>query len=113
MNDDISGELYALIQKLDAHIARADRLEDAIAENRSAIAENRIAIEANKNAIEANKNAIEVNRNAILDNGKAILDNGKAIARLEGKIAGSIIIIGLAAGLLGPLVMVIVNLVIK
>ncbi len=99
MNDDVRSELYALIQKLDAYIAREERLENAI--------------EANRNAIEVNRNAIAENRKAIEKNRDAIEQNGRAIARLEGKIAGSIIIIGLAAGLLGPLVMVIVNLVSK
>ena len=69
MSDDIRAQINALSEKLDAHIAREERLENAV------------------------------------------IENGKAIARLEGKIAGSIIIIGLAAGLLGPMIMVIVNLV--
>ena len=48
---------------------------------------------------------------AIAENRLAIVENGKAIARIEGKLTGGILIIGIAAGLVGPALMVIVNLV--
>ena len=44
---------------------------------------------------------------------KTVAENGNAIARLEGRLSGAIYIVGIAAALIGPAVMVIINLITK